>query len=84
MYFFSPEECAEEDSSRKAWARHPTGARPSAGPSSASLNIALKVLRCSQRGWASTSWPSWASDGVGRGEWALDADGANFLIGFYL
>lgn len=51
---------------------------------SASPNIALKALRCSQRGWASTSWPSWASDGVGRGEWALDPDGPNFLIGFYL
>lgn len=69
--------------------RHGLGTLPerlsSAGPllTPASLNIVLKVLRCSQRGWVSTSWPSWASDEVGRGAWAFNPGGPIFLIGFY-
>ena len=69
--------------------RHGLGALPehlsSAGPllKPASLNTVLKVLRCSQRVWVSTSWLSWASDEVGRGAWALNPDGPTFLTGFY-
>lgn len=42
--------------------------------------MVLKVLRYSQRHWASTPWPGGASGEAGRGAWALDPDGPRFLI----
>lgn len=85
MFFFPLESVLRKTAER----RHGLGTLPehlsSAGPllKPASLNIVLKVLRCSQTVWVFTSWSSWASDEVGRGAWALNPDGPTFLIGFY-